>query len=72
MKVYSVIFGFFLAILMFGCFGLYLSVSGWTNPDQTELQAELDRLIFYKNLIDNNEIQLTYNGCEDMRERLGL
>ena len=37
-----------------------------------ELQAEVDRLKFYKDLFDNEEVTLVYNGCEDMRKLLGL
>lgn len=37
-----------------------------------ELQAELVRLRFYKDLFDNGEVTLVYNGCEEMRKQLGL
>ncbi|MCK5236164.1 MAG: hypothetical protein KAR06_04180 [Deltaproteobacteria bacterium] len=42
-----------------------------TSP-KSELQEEVERLRFYKDLFDNGEVTLCYNGCTYVLEELGL
>lgn len=43
-----------------------------TEPTTKELQAEIDRLKPYEAFMNKTNVVITYNGCEDMRKRLGL
>ncbi|MCK5132424.1 MAG: hypothetical protein KAR40_09780 [Candidatus Sabulitectum sp.] len=58
-------------VLSIGLAGAYLIGTTHTEPN-TELQAEVARLKTYEALFNDHNLTLTYNGCEDMRERLGL
>ncbi len=43
-------------------------------PDSAvqELRAEIDRLKPYEEFMKDTDVTITYNGCEDIRKRLGL
>lgn len=42
------------------------------SPTVAELQAEVARLAPYEEFMRSNTVTITYNGCEDLREGLGL
>lgn len=46
-------------------------IKNLTGP-KPELQEEVERLRFYKDLFDNGEVTLCYNGCGYVMTRLGL
>lgn len=66
---------FMIFIIVFLCVELAYSVVTKSIVEyigDQELRDENNALKFYQNLIDRNNIIITYNGCEDMREQLGL
>lgn len=42
------------------------------SPNVQELRAEINRLKPYEEFMNNQSITVVYNGCEDIRKRLGL
>ena len=42
------------------------------SPDVQELRAEINRLKPYEEFMRQTNVVITYNGCEDIRKRLGL
>ena len=48
------------------------SVSLGDKATIEELQAEIVKLQSNEEFLNSHNITITYNGCEDMREQLGL
>lgn len=57
-------------------FTLYVNkeLDNFVSPQgvTSESQVDIERLKAYEEIFNDHDLTLTYNGCEDMRERLGL
>ena len=42
------------------------------DPIAQELRAEINRLKPYEEFMKQTNVVITYNGCEDIRKRLGI
>lgn len=60
------------AAFYYSGWGIYKALTDHDTTRNVELQAEIGRLEMYEDLFNDHNLTLTYNGCEDMRERLGL